>query len=69
MGAGLGRLRQGLERRYQPVFIVRYDSPKGLYHRVRVGRLPSEEAAKRLAERLRRDDNLVPFVLRLDEAR
>jgi len=61
------RLRQRLERTYQPIFIHEYDSPRGLFYRVRVGRQPSIEAAERLAQRLRRDEGFVPFVVRLDE--
>ena len=61
------RLRQSLERKYQPVFLLDYDSPAGPLYRVRVGRLPTESAATRLAERLRRDEGLLPFVVRLDE--
>jgi rare lipoprotein A len=61
------RLRQRLEQKYQPVFIVEYDSPKGLFYRVRVGRVSSEAAANRLAERLRREEGFTPFVVRLDE--
>ena len=61
------RLRQRLERIYAPVFIQEYDSPRGLFFRVRVGREPSIEAAERLAERLRREENFVPFVVRVDE--
>jgi len=61
------RLRQRLERRYQPVFVHEYDSPKGLFYRVRVGRVSTEAAANRLADRLRRDEGFQPFVIRLDE--
>jgi peptidoglycan lytic transglycosylase len=61
------RLRAQLEERYQPVFIQEYDSPTGLFHRVRVGRVPSMDAAKQLADRLRTDEGFVPFVVRLDE--
>jgi rare lipoprotein A len=61
------RLRQGLERRYQPVFIVEYDSPNGLFYRVRVGRVTTETAAKRLADRLRANEGFTPFVVRLDD--
>jgi rare lipoprotein A len=66
--ANATRLRQRLERRYQPVLVVEYDSPQsGLLYRVRVGRVPTEEAARKLAERLQRDDQLSTFVVRLDE--
>ncbi len=60
-------LRQRLERRYQPIFVHPYDSPKGVFHRVRVGRLATEKQALRLAEKLRRNEGFVPFVVRLDE--
>jgi len=61
------RLRQQLERRYQPVFVFDYDSPNGMYYRVRVGRVPSEAAAEKLAEKLRAQENLPTFVVRVDE--
>ena len=61
------RLRQNLERRYQPIFVVEYDSPNGMFYRVRVGRVQTETAAKRLADRLRANEGFTPFVVRLDE--
>ena len=61
------RFRQRLELRYQPVFIQEYDSPAGLFYRVRVGRLASQQEAKELAEQLRSEEGVVPFVVRLDE--
>lgn len=60
------RLRAGLAARYSPVVIVPYDSPSGLFYRVRVGRLATESAARNLAARLRADDSLTTFVVRLD---
>ncbi len=72
VGAFLARenadqLRARLELRYQPVFIVEYDSPTGLFYRVRVGRMPSQDAARALAEQLRSEEGVVPFVVRLDQ--
>jgi len=61
------KLRQSLERRYQPVFVHEYDSPKGLFYRVKVGRVASEAAADRLAEKLRTQESLTTYVVRLDE--
>lgn len=61
------RLRERLQQRYQTAFIVEYDSPKGLFYRVRVGRLPNEDAAKSFAERIHREEQITPFVVRLDE--
>lgn len=65
--ANADRLRQRLAQRHQPVFIHEYASPNGLFYRVRVGSIAGEEAARRLAEELRREEGFVPFVVRLDE--
>lgn len=64
--ANAERLRAGLAARYSPITIVPYDSPGGLFYRVRVGRLPTEQAAQQLAAQLRADDQLTTFVVRLD---
>jgi rare lipoprotein A len=62
------RLRQNLERRYQPVFVQPLDSPRGKVYRVWVGRLASETAAKRLADKLQREESVpAPLILRLDQ--
>jgi rare lipoprotein A len=61
------RLRDQLSQRYSSVSIAEYDSPNGLFYRVRVGRLPTELAARQLAEQLHSDDQFVTFVVRLDE--
>jgi rare lipoprotein A len=58
-------LKLSLEARYRPVIIVPYDSPRGLFHRVRVGSLPTEVEARRLAEKLAAE-GFTPFVVRLD---
>jgi len=60
------RLQSQLEARYSPVTIAIYDSPYGIFHRVRVGRVPNEAAAAALAARLRSEDHLTTFVIRLD---
>jgi len=60
------RLQAQLEARYSPVIIASYDSPNGVFYRVRVGRVPSEGAAAALAGQLRLDDHLTTFVIRLD---
>jgi len=62
------RLRANLAARYSPVTIATYDSPNGLFYRVRVGRLPSEDAARQLANRLHDAEQFTTtFVVRLDE--
>ncbi len=62
------RLRQALERRYQPILVDEMTSPKGVLYRVRVGRVPTESAAQRLADKLRREQSIEhSFILRLDD--
>lgn len=56
-----------LDKHYSPTSIVEYDSPQGLFYRVRAGRLPSEDAARAFAGQLEREQHVVPFVVRLDE--
>lgn len=61
------RLQRQLSIRYAPVTIMEFDSPNGVYYRVRAGRLPSEAAARELANQLQQQDGAVAFVVRLDE--
>lgn len=61
------RLKAQLEARYPPVTIVKFELPNGLFYRVRVGRLPSEDAARQLAEQLHSDEQFTTFVVRLDD--
>ena len=61
------RLRDQLAARYTPVNIVLYDSPTGLFYRVRVGRVPTEAAARQLADDLASGEQLTTFVVRLDD--
>jgi len=61
------RLQARLAANYSPVKIVPYDSPNGLFYRVRVGRLPTENAARQLADQLRSNEQLTTFVVRLDD--
>jgi rare lipoprotein A len=61
------RLRAQLATRYSPVSVALYDSPNGHFYRVRAGRLPTEDAARQLADRLASDEQLTTFVVRLDE--
>ncbi len=60
------RLRQQLSARYTPVTIAEFDSPNGVYYRVRAGRLPSEAAAQELATQIQQQENTVALVVRLD---
>ena len=61
------RLRAQLAASYSPVSVATYDSPAGLFYRVRVGRLPAEDAAGHFADELRSREHLNTFVVRLDE--
>ena len=61
------RLKEQLQGTYGAVSIATYDSPTGLFYRVRVGRFPSEDAAQQLAGRLQQQEQLTTFVVRLDE--
>jgi peptidoglycan lytic transglycosylase len=61
------RLREQLSARYTPVNIALYDSPTGTFYRVRVGRVPSEQAAHQLAGELASGEQLTTFVVRLDD--
>ena len=62
------RFQHQMDKLYSSTSIVEYDSPQGLFYRVRAGNLPSEDAARQFAEQLKREQqNVVPFVVRLDE--
>jgi rare lipoprotein A len=61
------RLRDRLSASYSPVFIQQYDSPDGVFYRVRVGKISGEDAARQFGEQLRARASFTPFVTRLDE--
>jgi cell division septation protein DedD len=61
------RLRERLNAAYSPIFIQQYDSPEGLFYRVRVGKVPGEDAARQFGEQLRNREGFTPLVVRLDE--
>jgi rare lipoprotein A len=61
------RLRERLSASYSPIFIQQYDSPDGLYYRVRAGKVSGEDAARQFGEQLRAREGFTPFVVRLDE--
>ncbi|MGA8142436.1 MAG: septal ring lytic transglycosylase RlpA family protein [Candidatus Acidiferrales bacterium] len=61
------RLKAQLESRYPPVSVVPFESPNRTFYRVRIGRLPNEDAARKLAEQLHESEQFTTFVVRLDE--
>lgn len=65
--ANAERLRERLSGSYSPIFIQNYDSPDGVYYRVRVGKVAGEDAARQFGDRLRSHEGFTPFVVRLDE--
>ena len=62
------RLRKRLEREHGVAALEPYDSPRGLFYRVLVGRLNDGAGAEALAARLR-SAGLAGFVVRVDENR
>lgn len=60
------RMRARMEKTYGSAVIQLFDSPAGLFYRVRVGHEPSQDAARRLASRLASEEGVTPFVVRLD---
>ena len=62
------RLRERLNAEYSPIFIQAYDSPDGLFYRVRVGKVPGENAAQDFGEKLRNREGFKTMVVRLDDS-
>lgn len=60
------RLQERLSVLYAPVSVVEYSSPKGMFYRVRAGRVPSEAAARELASEIQQQEHTPVFVVRLD---
>jgi rare lipoprotein A len=65
--ANAERLRDRLSAAYSPIFIQQYDSPEGIFYRVRVGKISGEDAAHQFGEQLRGREGFTTFVTRLDE--
>ena len=65
--ANAERLRERLNSSYSPIFIQQYDSPDGIFYRVRIGKISGEGAAQQFGEQLRDREGFTPMVLRLDE--
>jgi rare lipoprotein A len=63
--ANAEKLREQLSDRYSPVSVVPFNSQKGNFYRVRVGRVPTEEAAGQIAVQLQAEQ-FTTFVVRLD---
>src|SRR5271170_7856240 len=59
------RFRAEMDAAYPPATIQTYDAPDGTYYRVRVGKLPSEDAAQKLADRLKSEGRAGAVVVRI----
>ena len=64
--ANAKRLRDRLLERYQPIFIQEFNAPSGRLYSVRVGLVPSPQAAEQLAARLRNSDGFQTLVIHVD---
>ena len=60
------KLKDRLAAGYSPVVVLTYDSPNGVFYRVRAGRFPTEAGASQLAQQLRKSGQPSTFVVRLD---
>ena len=65
--ANAEHLRDRLGATCSPIFIQQYDSPDGVFYRVRVGKISGEDAAHQFGEQLHGREGFIPFVTRLDE--
>jgi rare lipoprotein A len=61
------RFRAEMDASYPPATIETYEASNGTYYRVRVGKLPSEDAAQKLADRLRSEGQKAALVVRIDD--
>lgn len=60
------RLQERLNARYAPVSVAEFNSSNGVFYRVRAGRLPSEAAARELANEIEAEEHMTALVVRLD---
>jgi rare lipoprotein A len=66
--ANAEHLRNRLTASYFPIFIQQIDTADGAFYRVRVGKIPGEDAAQQFGEQLRNREGFTPMVIRLDES-
>jgi rare lipoprotein A len=65
--ANAEHLRDRLSASYSPIYVQQYESPDGVFFRVRVGRISGEDAAHQFGEQLRDREGFTTLVTRLDE--
>jgi rare lipoprotein A len=64
--ANAEKLRDRLSSSYSSVAIQSFDSPKGSYYRVHVGKVSGEDAAKKLGQELHEREGVKPLIFRVD---
>jgi rare lipoprotein A len=64
--ANAEKLRDRLSASYSAVAIQSFDSPKGSYYRVHVGKISGEDAAKKLGQELHQREGVKPLIFRVD---
>jgi peptidoglycan lytic transglycosylase len=62
------RLRDRLNASYSPIYIQSFEAPDGVFYRVRIGKIPGEDAARQYAVQLNAREGFTTFVVRLDES-
>jgi rare lipoprotein A len=61
------RFRAEMDAAYPPATIQTYEAADGTYYRVRVGKFPSEDAAQKLADKLKSEGRAGALVVRIDD--
>jgi rare lipoprotein A len=61
------RLRERLSASYSPIYIQQMEAGDGTFYRVRVGKIPGEDAAHQFGEQLRTREGFAPVIVRLDD--
>jgi rare lipoprotein A len=64
--ANAEKLRDRLSASYSLVAIQSFDSPKGSYYRVHVGKVSGEDAARKLGQELHQREGVKPLIFRVD---
>ena len=64
--ANAEKLRDRLSASYSLVAIQSFNSPKGSYYRVHVGKVSGEDAARKLGQELHQREGVKPLIFRVD---
>jgi cell division protein FtsN len=61
------RFRAEMDAAYPPATIQTYEAADGMFYRVRVGKLSSEDAAQKLADKLKSEGRSGAVAVRIDD--